>query len=230
MSNYLLNHLQQLEAEAIHIIREVAAEFSNPVLLYSIGKDSSVLLHLVRKAFAPAPIPFTVLHVDTTFKFKEMITFRDQIAKDLDLNLIVHTNQEGLQAGINPFEHGSQKHTDIMKTQALKQALQLHKFDAAIGGARRDEEASRAKERIFSFRDEHSRWDPKNQRPELWNVYNAHLQQGQSIRAFPISNWTEADIWEYIQQEDITIVPLYFAKKRPVVVRDGQLIMVDDDR
>lgn len=225
-----LTHLQQLEAEAIHIFREVVAEFENPVMLYSIGKDSSVLLHLARKAFAPGKIPFPLLHIDTTWKFKEMIAFRDSIAKELELDLRVHTNQEGLAQGINPFDSGSAVHTDIMKTQALKQALEQYQFDAAFGGARRDEEKSRAKERVYSFRDKNHRWDPKNQRPELWNLYNGRVHPGESIRVFPLSNWTELDIWQYIYQEQIQIPDLYFAKERPVVERDGTLIMVDDER
>ncbi|MBE7637232.1 sulfate adenylyltransferase subunit CysD [Sneathiella sp. P13V-1] len=230
MSQDRLTHLRQLEAESIHIFREVAAEFEKPVMLYSIGKDSSVLLHLARKAFYPSPIPFPLLHVDTTWKFREMIEFRDKIAKEYDLDLLVHINQDGVDKGIGPFSHGSALHTDVMKTESLKQALNHYKFDAAFGGARRDEEASRAKERIFSFRTENHRWDPKNQRPELWNVYNARVRDGESIRAFPLSNWTELDIWQYIFLENIPIVPLYLAKERPVVERDGMLIMVDDER
>ncbi|ALM51728.1 sulfate adenylyltransferase subunit CysD [Halomonas huangheensis] len=225
-----LTHLKQLEAESIHIIREVAAEFSNPVMMYSIGKDSSVMLHLARKAFYPGPPPFPLLHVDTTWKFREMIEFRDRMARDVGMELIVHTNEEGRAAGINPFDHGSSGYTDVMKTQALKQALDKYGFDAAFGGARRDEEASRAKERVFSFRDKHHRWDPKNQRPELWNLYNARVNKGESIRAFPLSNWTELDIWQYIYLEEIPIVPLYFSAPRPVVERDGMQIMVDDER
>jgi sulfate adenylyltransferase subunit 2 len=225
-----LTHLKQLEAESIHIIREVVAEFERPVMLYSIGKDSSVMLHLARKAFHPGRLPFPLLHVDTTWKFREMITFRDQTARDLDLDLIVHTNQEGAASGINPFDHGSKNYTDIMKTQALKQALDAGGFDAAFGGARRDEEKSRAKERVFSFRDKHHRWDPKNQRPELWNLYNARVHPGESIRVFPLSNWTELDVWQYVWLEDIPIVPLYYAAPRPIVERDGTLIMVDDER
>lgn len=225
-----VTHLKQLEAESIHIFREVAAEFDNPVMLYSVGKDSSVLLHLARKAFAPGKIPFPLLHVDTTWKFREMIEFRDQIAKKHDLDLMVHINQEGVDMGVGPFTHGSSKHTDIMKTGALKQALNEHKFDAAFGGARRDEEKSRAKERVYSFRDENHRWDPKNQRPELWNVYNSQINKGESIRVFPMSNWTELDIWQYIYLEGIEIPSLYLAKPRPVVTRDGVLFMVDDDR
>jgi sulfate adenylyltransferase subunit 2 len=225
-----MTHLKLLEAESIHIFREVAAEFDNPVMLYSVGKDSSVLLHLARKAFAPGNIPFPLLHVDTTWKFKEMISFRDHIAKKHNLNLLVHTNQEGVEQGVNPFSVGSAKHTDIMKTGALKQALNQYKFDAAFGGARRDEEKSRAKERVYSFRDENHRWDPKNQRPELWNIYNSQINKGESIRVFPMSNWTELDIWQYIYLESIEIPSLYLAKPRPVVDRDGTLIMVDDER
>jgi len=223
-------HLKQLEAESIHIIREVAAEFGNPVMLYSIGKDSSVMLHLARKAFYPGPPPFPLMHVNTTWKFKEMIEFRDRMAADVGMELIEHINEEGRAAGINPFDHGSAKHTDIMKTQALKQALDKYGFDAAFGGARRDEEASRAKERVYSFRDKHHRWDPKNQRPELWNLYNGKVNKGESIRVFPLSNWTELDIWQYIYLESIPIVPLYYSAPRPVVERDGMLIMVDDER
>ena len=230
MTDYKLTHLKQLEAESIHIIREVAAEFDKPVMLYSIGKDSAVMLQLALKAFAPGKPPFPLLHVDTTWKFKEMIKFRDELAKNLGLDLLVYTNQEGVDAGVGPFTHGSQKHTDIMKTQALKQALDKYQFDAAFGGARRDEEKSRAKERIYSFRDKNHRWDPKNQRPELWNIYNGKVDKGESIRVFPLSNWTELDIWQYIHLENIPIVPLYYAKERPVVNRDGVDIMVDDDR
>ena len=230
MTEYNLTHLKQLEAESIHIIREVAAEFDNPVMLYSIGKDSAVMLHLARKAFYPGKPPFPLMHVDTTWKFKEMIQFRDKMAKDIGMELIVHTNQEGVEQGIGPFTHGSSKHTDVMKTQALKQALDKYGFDAAFGGARRDEEKSRAKERVYSFRDSKHRWDPKNQRPELWNIYNGKINKGESIRVFPLSNWTELDIWQYIYLESIPLVPLYFADKRPVVERDGMLIMVDDDR
>jgi sulfate adenylyltransferase subunit 2 len=225
-----LSHLKELEAESIHIFREVAAEFDNPVMLYSVGKDSSVLLHLARKAFAPGKIPFPLLHVDTKWKFKEMIRFRDEVAKKHDLNLLVHSNPDGLAQNINPFEHGSAKHTDIMKTVALKQALNHYKFDAAFGGARRDEEKSRAKERVYSFRDENHRWDPKNQRPELWNIYNSQINKGESIRVFPMSNWTELDIWQYIYLENIDIPSLYLAKPRAVVERDGVLIKVDDER
>jgi sulfate adenylyltransferase subunit 2 len=227
---YKLTHLKQLEAESIHIIREVAAEFDNPVMLYSVGKDSAVMAHLTRKAFYPGKPPFPLMHVDTTWKFREMIEFRDRLIKDLGWDLIVHTNQEGVDMGVGPFTHGSAKHTDIMKTQALKQALNKYGFDAAFGGARRDEEKSRAKERVYSFRDKHHRWDPKNQRPELWNIYNGRVDKGESIRVFPLSNWTELDIWQYIHLENIPIVPLYFAAKRPVVERDGTWIMVDDDR
>jgi sulfate adenylyltransferase subunit 2 len=231
MSNdYSLTHLKQLEAESIHIIREVAAEFDNPVMLYSIGKDSAVMLHLAMKAFAPGKPPFPLMHVDTTWKFKEMIKFRDEHVKQLGLDLIVHTNQEGVDMGMGPFTHGSATHTDVMKTQGLKQALNKYGFDAAFGGARRDEEKSRAKERVYSFRDKNHRWDPKNQRPELWNIYNSRVDKGESIRVFPLSNWTELDIWQYIHLESIPLVPLYFADKRPVVERDGTLIMVDDDR
>ena len=230
MSEYNLTHLKQLEAESIHIMREVAAEFDKPVMLYSVGKDSAVMLHLALKAFYPGKPPFPLMHVDTTWKFKEMIAFRDQQIEKLGLDIIVHTNQEGVDAGVGPFTHGSEKHTDIMKTQALKQALNKHKFDAAFGGARRDEEKSRAKERVFSFRDKNHVWDPKNQRPELWNVYNGKINKGESIRVFPLSNWTELDIWQYIYLNDIDIVPLYFAKPRPVVNIDGVDILVDDDR
>jgi len=230
MSEYSLTHLKQLEAESIHIMREVAAEFDKPVMLYSVGKDSAVMLHLALKAFYPGKLPFPLMHVDTTWKFKEMIAFRDQQIEKLGLDIIVHTNSEGVNAGVGPFTHGSEKHTDIMKTQALKQALNKHKFDAAFGGARRDEEKSRAKERVFSFRDKNHVWDPKNQRPELWNVYNTKINKGESIRVFPLSNWTELDIWQYIYLNDIDIVPLYFAKPRPVVNIDGVDILVDDDR
>ena len=230
MSSRNLTHLKRLEAEAIHIFREVAANFEKPVMLYSVGKDSAVMLHLAMKAFFPAKPPFAFLHVDTTFKFKEMISFRDETAKRLGIDLLVHINQEGVAAGINPFDHGSSVHTDIMKTQSLRQALNKYGFDAAFGGARRDEEKSRAKERIFSFRNSQHGWDPKSQRPEMWKIYNTRVNKGESIRVFPISNWTELDIWQYILQEDIPIVPLYFAAKRPVVERDGMMIMVDDDR
>ncbi|WP_457592916.1 sulfate adenylyltransferase subunit CysD [Hydrogenimonas sp.] len=225
-----LTHLKQLEAESIHILREVAAEFENPVMMYSIGKDSSVMLHLAIKAFYPAKPPFPLLHVDTLWKFKEMIEFRDKRVKELGVDLIVHTNPEGEKMGINPFIHGSKLHTDIMKTEALKQALNAGGYDAVIGGARRDEEKSRAKERIFSFRDRFHRWDPKNQRPELWNIFNTRINRGESVRVFPLSNWTELDIWQYIYLEEIPIVPLYFAKERPVVEYEGATIMVDDDR
>ncbi len=225
-----LTHLKQLEAESIHIIREVAAEFQNPVMLYSIGKDSAVMLHLARKAFYPGRLPFPVLHVDTGWKFREMYSFREKIVEEMDLDLLVHKNPEGVAQGVGPFTHGSAVHTDIMKTQGLKQALDKYGFDAAFGGARRDEEKSRAKERVYSFRDKHHRWDPKNQRPELWNVYNGKVHKGESIRVFPLSNWTELDIWQYIYLESIPIVPLYFAAERPVVERNGSLIMVDDDR
>ncbi|MBW3621754.1 MAG: sulfate adenylyltransferase subunit CysD [Actinobacteria bacterium] len=225
-----LTHLKQLEAESIAIIREVVAQFERPVMMYSIGKDSSVMLHLARKAFHPGRVPFPILHVDTTWKFREMIEFRDRIAEEMGLDLIVHTNQQGVAEGINPFDHGSKNYTDIMKTQALKQALSEHRFDAAFGGARRDEEKSRAKERVFSFRDKHHRWDPKNQRPELWSLYNGRVSQGESIRVFPLSNWTELDVWQYVWLEDIPIVPLYYAAERPVVERNGVTIMVDDDR
>jgi sulfate adenylyltransferase subunit 2 len=227
---HAMTHLKQLEAESIHIIREVAAEFDRPVMLYSIGKDSAVMLHLTMKAFYPGKPPFPLLHVDTTWKFKEMITFRDQMAEKLGFDLIVHINPEGVEQGIGPFTHGSEKHTDVMKTEGLKQALNHYQFDAAFGGARRDEEKSRAKERVYSFRDKNHRWDPKNQRPELWNIYNGKVNKGESIRVFPLSNWTELDIWQYIYLESIPIVPLYFAAPRPVVERDGTLIMVDDDR
>ncbi|QIA64440.1 sulfate adenylyltransferase subunit CysD [Vibrio astriarenae] len=225
-----MTHLKQLEAESIHIMREVAAEFDNPVMLYSVGKDSSVMLHLAKKAFAPGIPPFPLMHVDTTWKFKEMIQFRDYMAEKLGMKLIVHQNPEGLAMDINPFVHGSSQHTDIMKTQGLKQALDKYGFDAAFGGARRDEEKSRAKERVYSFRDEHHRWDPKNQRPELWNVYNGKVNKGESIRVFPLSNWTELDIWQYIYLESIEIPGLYLSAVRPVVERDGMLIMADDDR
>ena len=225
-----LTHLQRLEAESIHIMREVVAESDNPVMLYSIGKDSAVMLHLAIKAFFPTKLPFPLLHVDTRWKFREMITFRDALTKRLGLELLVHTNPDGLAQGVGPFTHGSAVHTDVMKTQGLKQALDQHGFDVAFGGARRDEEKSRAKERIFSFRSEQHRWDPKQQRPELWRTYNARKHKGESIRVFPLSNWTELDIWQYIHLENIPLVPLYFADKRPVVERDGTLIMVDDDR
>jgi sulfate adenylyltransferase subunit 2 len=230
MTSKKLTHLERLEAESIHIIREVAAECENPVMLYSIGKDSAVMLHLAIKAFHPSKPPFPLMHVDTTWKFGDMIAFRDRTVAKLGLDLIVHINPDGLAKKINPFDHGSALHTQIMKTDALKQALDKYGFDAAFGGARRDEEKSRAKERIFSFRDGRHRWDPKNQRPELWNLYNARKNKGESIRVFPLSNWTELDIWQYIYLENIPIVPLYFAKERPIVMRDGQMIMVDDER
>ncbi len=230
MNEHKLTHLKQLEAESIHIIREVAAEFERPVMLYSIGKDSAVMLHLAMKAFYPGKPPFPLMHVDTTWKFREMIAFRDRHTRELGLELIVYVNEEGIRAGIGPFTHGSKKHTDVMKTEGLKQALDKYKFDAAFGGARRDEEKSRAKERVYSFRDQNHRWDPKNQRPELWNVFNGKINKGESIRVFPLSNWTELDIWQYIYLEGIPIVPLYFAKERPVVERDGMLILVDDER
>jgi len=225
-----LTHLQKLEAEAIHIMREVAAEFRKPVMLYSVGKDSSVMLHLAKKAFYPAPLPFPLMHIDTTWKFREMVAFRDETVQRDGLDLIVHTNQDGVAKNINPFDHGSDNYTHVMKTEALKTALTYHGFDAAFGGARRDEEKSRAKERIFSFRTANHAWDPKNQRPELWNLFNTRVAQGPSIRVFPLSNWTELDIWQYILQEDIPIVPLYYAAARPIVERNGQLIMVDDER
>jgi len=228
--NSNLTHLKQLEAESIHILREVASEFTNPVMMYSVGKDSSVMLHLAMKAFAPSKVPFPLLHVDTKWKFKEMIEFRDKRAKDLGFELIVHANPDGLEMNISPFEQGSKVHTDIMKTQGLKQALNIGGYDAIIGGARRDEEKSRAKERIFSFRDKHHRWNPKNQRPELWNIYNTAIEKGESVRVFPISNWTELDIWQYIYQENIPIPSLYFAKERDVVKYEGTKIMVDDER
>lgn len=230
MTQRKLTHLKELEAESIHIIREVAAEFERPVMLYSIGKDSAVMLHLAMKAFFPGKPPFPLMHVDTTWKFREMIAFRDRHVRDLGLDLIVYINEDGVRRCIGPLTHGSKKHTDIMKTEALKQALDKYRFDAAFGGARRDEEKSRAKERVYSFRDQHHRWDPKNQRPELWNLYNGRINKGESIRVFPLSNWTELDIWQYIYLEKIPIVPLYFAKPRPVVERDGTLIMVDDER
>jgi len=230
MKQGVISHLQRLEAESIHIIREVAAEFRNPVMLYSIGKDSGVMLHLAMKAFYPAKPPFPLLHVDTTWKFREMIKFRDETAKRLGLELIVHINEDGVKRGINPFDSGSSLHTQVMKTEALKQALEKHGFDAAFGGARRDEEKSRAKERIFSFRNANHAWDPKSQRPELWRVYNTRINKGESIRVFPLSNWTELDIWQYTMMEKLPIVPLYFAARRPVVNRDGALIMVDDER
>ena len=225
-----LTHLRQLEAESIQILREAAAEFENPVMLYSIGKDSSVLVRLAQKAFYPGPLPFPLLHIDTTFKFREMISFRDRFTQEQGLRLLVHTNPDGLKLGMNPFDFGSAKHTQVMKTDALRQALDHWRFDCAFGGARRDEERSRAKERVFSFRDRFHQWDPKRQRPELWNLYNGRINPGESVRVFPISNWTELDVWLYIHVEKIPVVPLYFAKKRPVVERQGQLLMVDDDR
>jgi len=230
MNNFSINNLRELEAEAIHIIREVAAEFENPVMLYSIGKDSSVMVRLAEKAFYPAKVPFPLMHIDSKWKFQEMTAFRDYYAKENGWNLIVESNMEAFHAGIGPFTHGSKVHTDLMKTQALLQALDKHRFDAAFGGARRDEEKSRAKERIYSFRDRFHQWDPKNQRPELWSIYNARVHKGESIRVFPLSNWTELDIWQYIRLENIPIVPLYFAKERPIVDIDGNLILVDDDR
>ena len=225
-----LSHIEKLESESIHIIREVVAEFENPVMLYSIGKDSSVMLHLAQKAFYPNKIPFKLMHIDTTWKFKEMISFRNETVKTHNLDLLVYINQEGVRDKISPISHGSKIHTDIMKTQALKQALDKYKFDAAFGGARRDEEKSRAKERIFSFRDKNHRWDPKNQKPELWNLFNTKINKDESVRVFPLSNWTEIDVWQYIYQEKIPIVPLYFAKTRPIIKRDNMLIMIDDDR
>jgi len=230
MTNYALSHLQQLEQESIHIIREVASEFDRPVMLYSIGKDSGVMLRLAQKAFAPAKIPFKVLHVNTTWKFREMITFRDQLVKDLDLDFVEWINQEGVDQGVGPFSHGTQRHTHVMKTEALKQALNAGEYDAAFGGARRDEEKSRAKERVFSFRDKFHQWDPKNQRPELWDLFNCEVKKGESIRVFPLSNWTELDVWLYVYKENLPMVPLYFAKERPVVRRNGTWIMVDDER
>ncbi|WP_340124076.1 sulfate adenylyltransferase subunit CysD [Methylobacter svalbardensis] len=230
MTSYQLTHLKQLEAESIYIIREVAAEFERPVMLYSIGKDSAVMLQLALKAFFPGKPPFPLLHVDTTWKFREMIEFRDRLMRELGLELIVHINEDGVRKGVNPFTYGSKKHTDIMKTESLKQALNKYQFDAAFGGARRDEEKSRAKERVYSFRDRNHRWDPKNQRPELWNLYNGRIDKGESIRVFPLSNWTELDIWQYIHLENIPIPTLYFAKERPVVQREGTWIMVDDER
>lgn len=230
MKNYSISNLKELESEAIHIIREVAAEFENPVMLYSIGKDSSVMVRLAEKAFYPARVPFPLMHIDSKWKFREMVEFRDRYAREKGWNLIVHYNKEGFEAGVGPFTHGSKVHTDIMKTQALLQGLEKYKFDAAFGGARRDEEKSRAKERIFSFRDREHQWDPKNQRPELWDTFNARVHKGESIRVFPLSNWTELDIWQYIRLENIPIVPLYFAKERPIVEDNGNLIMVDDDR
>ncbi|MFW6290564.1 MAG: sulfate adenylyltransferase subunit CysD [Mariniphaga sp.] len=230
MKDYSLTNLRELEAEAIHIIREVAAEFENPVMLYSIGKDSSVMVRLAEKAFYPGKVPFPLTHIDTTWKFREMVEFRDRYAMEKGWNLIVHINNQGVKDGIGPFTHGSKVHTDVMKTQALLEGLTRYKFDAAFGGARRDEEKSRAKERIFSFRDRFHQWDPKNQRPELWDIYNARVHKGESIRVFPLSNWTELDIWQYIRLENIPIVPLYFAKERPIVDVDGNLIMLDDER
>ena len=232
MTEHRLTHLKQLEAESIHIIREVAAEFENPVMLYSVGKDSAVMLHLALKAFYPGKLPFRLLHVDTTWKFREMIEFRDSMAEKLGVDLIVHINQEGVDAGVGPFTHGSSKHTDIMKTEGLKQALNQYKFDAAFGGARRDEEASRAKERVYSFRDKNHKWDPKNQRPELWNLYNGKINRskGESIRVFPLSNWTELDVWQYIHLNNIDIPSLYFAEERPVVEHEGTEIFINDDR
>lgn len=230
MDTHRLTHLKQLEAESIHIIREVVSEFEKPVMLYSIGKDSAVMLQLALKAFYPGKPPFPLLHIDTTWKFGEMIRFRDRLARELGLELLVYTNQQGVRDGVSPFSVGSKKHTDIMKTQALRQALDKYQFDAAFGGARRDEEKSRAKERVYSFRDKHHRWDPKNQRPELWNLYNGRIDKGESIRVFPLSNWTELDVWQYIHLEAIPIVPLYFAALRPVVRREGVYIMVDDER
>ena len=230
MNSYLLTHLQQLEAESIYIFREVVAEFANPVMLYSIGKDSSVMLRIAQKAFRPGRIPFPILHVDTLWKFREMIAFRDRTVREENLELLVWTNPEGKKTGVNPFDHGTQRYTHIMKTEALKQAMDHYGFDAAFGGARRDEERSRAKERVFSFRDRFHQWDPKNQRPEPWNLYNSRVRKGESIRVFPLSNWTEFDVWLYIYLEQIPIVPLYLAAERPVVERDGALIMVDDER
>jgi sulfate adenylyltransferase subunit 2 len=230
MTKYSLSHLRQLEQESIHIMREVVAEFSNPVMLYSIGKDSGVMLRLAQKAFAPTRIPFKVLHVNTTWKFREMIDFRDDLVRDLGLDFVEWINQDGVREKINPFDHGTQRYTHVMKTEALKQALNAGGYDAAFGGARRDEEKSRAKERVFSFRDRFHQWDPKNQRPELWNLYNCRVKKGESIRVFPLSNWTELDVWLYIHQERLPVVPLYFAKQRPVVERNGAWIMVDDDR
>jgi len=230
MTNYSLSHLQQLEQESIHVFREVAAEFGNPVMLYSIGKDSGVMLRLAQKAFAPAKVPFKVLHVNTTWKFREMIEFRDRMVKDLGLDFAEWINPDGVRQNINPFEHGTQRYTHVMKTEALKQALDAGQYDAAFGGARRDEEKSRAKERVFSFRDRFHQWDPKNQRPELWNLFNCRVAKGESIRVFPLSNWTELDVWLYIHQERLPVVPLYFAKERPVVQRNGTWIMVDDER
>ena len=230
IEKHKLTHLRALEAESIHILREAVAEFENPVMLYSIGKDSSVMLRLAQKAFSPAPLPFPLLHIDTTWKFREMIAHRDRIAREVGVELIVYTNPEGLAQNINPFDHGSNKYTTVMKTEALKQALTKYRFDCAFGGARRDEERSRAKERVYSFRDRFHQWDPKNQRPELWSLYNGRINLRESVRVFPLSNWTELDVWLYLWTENIPVVPLYFAKARPVVARDGALIMVDDDR
>lgn len=230
MKEYSLTNLRELEAEAIHIIREVAAEFENPVMLYSIGKDSSVMVRLAEKAFYPGKVPFPLMHIDSKWKFKEMVEFRDKYAEEKGWNLIVHYNRQGFESGIGPFSHGSKVHTDVMKTQALLEGLSKYQFDAAFGGARRDEEKSRAKERIFSFRDKFHQWDPKNQRPELWDIYNARVHKGESIRVFPLSNWTELDIWQYIRLENIPIVPLYYSKERPIVEMDGNLIMADDER
>ena len=226
----MLSHLRELEADSIHVIREVVAEFARPVLLYSIGKDSQVLLHLARKAFHPAPVPVPLLHVDTTWKFREMYAFRDRMVRELGLRLVVHRNQRALDEGINPFDHSSQKYTFALKTQALLEALAIGGYDAAFGGARRDEEKSRAKERIFSFRDRHGQWEPRQQRPELWNLYNSRIEKGESIRVFPLSNWSELDVWQYVQLEGIPVVPLYFAADRPVVEREGNMIVVDDER
>ncbi len=230
MNNYNLSNLKHLEAESIHIIREVAAEFENPVMLYSIGKDSSVMVRLAEKAFAPGKVPFPLMHIDSKWKFKEMVEFRDKYAKEKGWDLIVHYNEEGFENGVGPFTHGSKVHTDIMKTQALLAGLDKYGFDAAFGGARRDEEKSRAKERIYSFRDRFHQWDPKNQRPELWNIYNAKVHKGESIRVFPLSNWTELDIWQYIRLENIPIVPLYYAKERPIIEYNGAMVLVDDER
>ena len=230
VDSYKLSQLRQLEAESIHIIREAAAEFDNPVMMYSVGKDSSVMLRVAQKAFAPGPLPFPLLHVDTTWKFQDMYRYRDEVQANLNGELIVHVNQEGVAMGMNPFDYGSKKYTDVMKTDGLKQALTKHEFDCAFGGARRDEEKSRAKERIFSFRDSHHQWDPKNQRPELWNIFNAKIKKGENVRVFPLSNWTELDVWLYVWLEKIPVVPLYFAKERPVVERSGTWILVDDER
>lgn len=230
LDNYQLSHLKELESESIHIIREVVAEFEHPIMLYSIGKDSSVMVRLAQKAFYPGKLPFKLLHIDTTWKFKEMISFRDRFCRENGFDLIVHKNEEALKLGINPFDHGSHKYTTALKTQALLQALTLGRYDAAFGGARRDEERSRAKERVYSFRDSHHQWDPKNQRPELWHIYNGQINPGESIRVFPLSNWTELDVWQYIALENIPVVPLYFAADRPIINRHGVKIMVDDDR